>query len=282
MKICVVGLGIMGGSVCLSLKRAGYKIAGYDISQNTLEYALNNAIIDSIAENFEIFDLTFICLPVNACINFINKVKFKNGSIVADICGVKKIIEDSVYKIPRNFKFVGTHPMAGREVSGIKNACAELFDGANIVITKCVNTDIYAVQLIKNIAKAMGFKRVVECSAEMHDKKIAYTSQLAHIVSSAYVKDGEILGCLGFTGGSFQDMTRIAGVDEITWTELYICNSKNLVQKLDMLIRSLTDYKRALEECDENNLKLLLKNGKEIFEDSKTFLNRSEISVTEL
>ena len=115
----------------------------------------------------------------------------------------------------------------------------------------------------------MNFKRIVECSSEVHDKKIAYTSQLAHVVSNAYVKNEEIESCLGFTGGSFQDMTRIAGVDEYIWSELYLLNKENLLQKTELLIESLTQFKNALDSGDENKLKAVLKEGKDLFEDGK-------------
>ncbi|MBD5632203.1 MAG: prephenate dehydrogenase/arogenate dehydrogenase family protein [Clostridia bacterium] len=282
MKICVVGLGLIGGSVCMALKRAGYTVFGANRSQKPLTYALNNGIIDGVAEEFDGFDLTFVCLPPEACAEFINSTEFKDGSIVSDICGVKKWIEDEVYSKPRNFKFVGTHPMAGKEVSGVENACADLFDNASLIITNTRKSDISAVQLIKKLAKEMGFGRVVECSAEVHDRKIAYTSQLAHIVSNAYVKDREIDCCLGFTGGSFQDMTRIAGVDETVWASLYLKNKRNVCEKLSSVINSLEEIKSAVELGDKAELEALLKNGRTIFEESKTVKENGDIKITVL
>ena len=118
--------------------------------------------------------------------------------------------------------------MAGKEVSGIENACADLFDSASMVITSDSRTDKKSLEVISALTEEMGFKYIVRCTAETHDRKIAYTSQLAHVVSNAYVKDNEINGCIGFTGGSFQDMTRIAGVDETVWSSLYLNNAENL------------------------------------------------------
>lgn len=269
MKICVAGLGIIGGSLCLALKRAGYSVAGWNRSQKPINYALENDIIDESATDFKKYDAVFVALPPKAAVKFLNENEFKDGAVVADICGVKGYLEKEIYKKPRNFRYLGTHPMAGKEVSGVENACADLFDGASIIIVNNQNSDIYAVQLITELAAEMGFKKIIECSSDEHDRKIAYTSQLAHVVSNAYVKNEEIKGCLGFTGGSFQDMTRIAGVDENVWTELYLLNKKNLSLQIASLISSLEDIKSALDDGDEEELKRVLKYGRTVFEENK-------------
>lgn len=269
MKICVAGLGIIGGSLCMALKRAEYFVAGWNRSQKPLIYALNNDIIDEAATDFKKYDLVFVALPPKAAVRFINENEFKDGAVVADICGVKGYLEREIYKKPRNFRYVGTHPMAGKEVSGIENACANLFDGASMIIINGEKSDIYAVQLLAELSAEMGFKKILECSSEEHDGKIAYTSQLAHVVSNAYVKNEEIKGCLGFTGGSFQDMTRIAGVDENVWAELYLLNKKKLSAQIGSLISSLAEIKTALDGGNEEELKRVLKAGRVTFEENK-------------
>ncbi|MBO5328257.1 MAG: prephenate dehydrogenase [Clostridia bacterium] len=269
MKVCVVGLGLIGGSICMALKKAGYKVYGYNRSQAPINYALQNGVIDGVATDFKEYDVIFVALPPNNTVDFITKTPFKNGAIVSDICGVKGAILSKVNECVRNFYYVGTHPMAGKEVSGIYNAESTLFSNASMIICSDENTDKNALNVIKKLVKDMNFKRIVECSAEVHDKKIAYTSQLAHVVSNAYVKNEEIESCLGFTGGSFQDMTRIAGVDEHIWSELYLLNKENLLQKTELLIESLTQFKNALDSGDENKLKAVLKEGKDLFEDGK-------------
>lgn len=282
MEICVAGLGIIGGSICMALKRAGYKVAGWNRSTLSLEYALNNGIIDEVATNFSKYGFVFIALPPQATVDFINNTVFKDGAVVSDICGVKEYIEREVHKAPRNFKYVGCHPMAGKEVSGIENADANLFDGANMVITQSQKSDMSAVQSLKKLTEDMGFGRIIECTAEVHDKKIAYTSQLAHIVSNAYVKDGEIEGCFGFTGGSFQDMTRIAGVDEAVWASLYLKNPENVSHKIGLLIKNLEEIKTAVDSGNEEVVRKTLQNGRILFEKSKEFNESAEINVTEL
>ncbi len=236
----------------MALKRAGYNVDGYNRSAAPLEYALKNNIVDGAAESFECYDVVFVALPPKPTVDFILNTRFKDGAVVADICGVKKYIADAVYGANLNVNYVGTHPMAGKEVSGVENACADLFDNASMVITPDIYTDERALNVIKTLVKDMGFKRIVECSAELHDRKIAYTSQLAHVVSNCYVNDPEIDGCLGFTGGSFQDMTRIAGVDENVWSELYLRNAGNLIEKAETLHKSLGNFIEALKEAERS------------------------------
>lgn len=280
LKICVAGLGLIGGSICMSLARAGFRPDGWNRSRGALDYALGEGIISSAAHGFECYDVVFVALPPVATVNFINSNAFKDGAIVSDICGVKGYIEREVYSKERNFLYVGTHPMAGKEVSTVRNACADLFDRASMVITSCPSTDGGAKAVIEELTRLMGFKCLVECSAEVHDKKIAYTSQLAHIVSNAYVKDEEIESCLGFTGGSFQDMTRIAGVDEGVWSELYVLNRANLSAQIGTLISNLSEIKSALDGGSESALREVLKAGRERFLQSRERVHTEGITVT--
>ena len=282
MKICVAGLGIIGGSVCLALKRVGYVVDGWNRSPFPLEYALNNGIIDGKAESFCGYDIVFVALPPEATVKFIEETEFKNGAFVYDICGVKSYIETAVCRKSRNFHYVGTHPMAGKEVSGICAACADLFDGASMVIAVNANTDANALGTIERLTAEMGFNKIVRCSAAVHDKKIAYTSQLAHIVSNAYIKDEDADCCLGFTGGSFQDMTRIAGVDEEVWSSLYLLNAENVSAKISSLVTSLEEIKSAIDARDGDLLKKILAQGGKAFEESKKTYKNADICVRNL
>ncbi|MCI8369654.1 MAG: prephenate dehydrogenase/arogenate dehydrogenase family protein [Clostridia bacterium] len=282
MKICVAGLGIIGGSLCLSLKRAGYAVDGYDRSAYPREYALNNGYIDGTVTDFSSYDVAFVALPPKATVEFIENTPFKDGAVVADICGVKKPIEAAICRKYRNFSYVGCHPMAGREVSGIEAARAYLFDNASMVITVNETTNAAALDIIRNLTREMGFGRIVECSAEIHDRKIAYTSQLAHIVSNAYVKDGDIDCCVGFTGGSFQDMTRIAGVDESMWAALYLENAANISEKITALINSLAEIRDAIDGGKKDELEEILKKGRVLFENCKKISGNDDISVKKL
>ena len=261
MNIMIAGLGLIGGSMAKSLKRAGFKVDGFD-KDEVLDFALNEKIIDNKVTDFTNYDLVFIALPPDATMNFLDNKKFKDGAIVADICGVKGVIEKLVYRIPRNYKYVGCHPMAGKEVSGIKNSTEKLFDNANMIIVENEYTNAEAVQTLTELFAKMGFKLIKHCSSDQHDRKIAYTSQLAHIVSNAYVKSPAGKNYVGFTGGSFQDMTRIAGVDEEVWTRLYMLNKEKISEELSTLITNLQKYLIAFNNNDEQALKELLKEGR--------------------
>ncbi len=269
MKIAVTGMGLIGGSLALALRRAGYYVVGKNRSPEPLFYAISHGVIDEASGDVSDCDVVFVALPPKAAADYICTASFKEGAVVADICGVKRYIEEQVLSRRPGIKYVGTHPMAGKEVSGVENACADLFDRASMVLTYNIYTDKSAYALIKKLVKDMGFLRLVECSAEVHDKKIAYTSQLAHVVSSCYVKDGQIEGCLGFTGGSFQDMTRIAGVDENVWTELYLLNSDNLCGNIRTLANHLNEVADAIGEGRPEHLRAILREGREQFEDRK-------------
>ena len=261
MKILIAGLGLIGGSMAKSLKNSGYNVDGFDRA-NIMDFALKENIIKNKAENFDSYDIVFIALPPDATMEFIDKNKFKDKAIVVDICGVKKVIESLVYSKPRNFRYVGCHPMAGREVSGIQNSTDKLFNNASMIIVENENTDKTAIETLSEIFKKMGFKLLKFCSADYHDTKIAYTSQLAHIVSNAYVKSPSGKNYVGFTGGSFQDMTRIAGVDEDVWTRLYILNREKVSEELSTLIKNLNEYLLAFNNNDEQLLKKLLMEGR--------------------
>ncbi len=268
-KTAVIGLGIIGGSICASLTKAGFAVDGTDLNENNVSYALNNGYIQKKAEDLTAYDVVFIAIPPAATISVLENTTFKDGALVSDICGVKEVIEKAVYKQPRNYRYVGIHPMAGKETSGIRSASATLFNKANLIIVHAAQTQTVDVDEIKEYAKAMGFGRIVECSAEEHDRKIALTSQLAHIVSNAYVKSEQVKGCDGFTGGSFQDMTRIAGVDEKIWTELYMHNRAYALEELEGLIKHLNVYCEALKKSDDKALSDALKEGRLIRETIK-------------
>ena len=261
MKIAVAGLGLIGGSAALALARAGMACDGYDRPEVTAR-ALEKGVIAHAAEDFSVYDVVLVALPPDPAIEFLDTVRFGDGAVVADFCGVKQAVEKAVYARERAFRYVGCHPMAGKEVSGLENAEASLFDGASMLMTIHEKTDPEAAAFLEDLYLEMGFGGVVRCTAAYHDSKIAYTSQLAHIVSNAYVKSSTAHGFPGYTGGSFQDMTRIAGVDEDIWTRLYMLNLPAIRQELSVLIGNMQSYLTMLEAEDEEGLKVLLREGR--------------------
>lgn len=271
MKIAVIGLGIIGGSIARSLKKnTSYTVDGWNRTLSTAQAALNLGYIDNIVEDISAYDVVFVALPPKTAMEYMDVSPFKKGAVVADICGVKGVVEDFIYSKERSFRYVGTHPMAGKETRGLQSSSSDMFVDASMIITKCARTDRAAVGVIKRLSRAMGFGRIVECTADYHDKKIALTSQLAHVVSNAYVKSPTVEGYEGFTGGSFQDMTRVAGVDENVWTQLYFMNAKNLSAEITGLIDNLTVYRDALDNGDKEALSAALREGRIIRERIKS------------
>ncbi len=268
-KIAVIGLGIIGGSICGALTKAGYEVDGFEQKEQSLQFALQAGYIQAKGTQLADYDAVFIAVPPQATAEYLENGKFKDGALVMDICGIKSELERVVYSKKRNYRYVGLHPMAGKETSGIASATPDLFKKANLIITHAPQTDPKDIAEAKEYAKAMQFGKIVECSAKEHDQKIALTSQLAHIVSNAYVKSPNVQNCDGFTGGSFQDMTRIAGVDEKMWTELYMCNKEYILQELEGLIEHLTVYRNALKNNDADELSNALKAGRLIRETIK-------------
>ena len=191
----------------------------------------------------------------------------KPGSIVMDICGVKKSVVTQVAQVCKSHKveFIGGHPMAGRERWGYENATATLFNGASMILTP-IFTDSWALERVQQLCNAVGFGRIVFTDPESHDKMIGYTSQLAHILSSAYIKNPLCMNYKGYTGGSFQDLTRVARLNPVMWSELFLLNRQNLLDDLDILIASLQEYRHAIEENDAQRLTQLLADGSRIKE----------------
>ncbi|HNX64999.1 MAG TPA: prephenate dehydrogenase [Oscillospiraceae bacterium] len=273
MNITVVGLGLIGGSFCKVISRmTEHKCYGMDINSDVIHSAIaQKAIIDK-AEDVSQSDLTIICLYPEATIEFIlnNCEKFKRGSIVIDSCGIKKAITEKVSEklLKCGVTFIGAHPMAGREFSGFDYSVPELFENASLILTPDENADEEKISIVRNLAYQLSFKKVVVTTPEEHDRIISYTSQLAHIVSSAYIKSPTAQEQSGFSAGSFKDLTRVARLNENMWTSLFLLNKENLISEISLIIDNLNDYKNALESSDSETLNSLLKEGRILKEKS--------------
>ena len=269
MNVCVVGIGLIGGSICKALKEfTTHKIFGLDIDKKTMDAAIQDGVLDGVIEDndFSKMDITLVCLYPYITKDFLmeNMRNFRKGSIVCDFCGIKTFLVDSMTQLADEYgiRYVSAHPMAGREVGGYENSLKTLYVGRNFIITPVRNTDDNAKKELSLLVTQMGITRIIETSPQNHDKTIAYTSQLAHIVSSAYVKSPTIENELGFTGGSFQDMTRVATVNENMWTSLFMLNNTSLLEELNMLIENLSLFKQALEEKNDRLMYVLLRDGR--------------------
>lgn len=269
MNIAVIGLGLIGGSMCKCLKKHTFHhIMGLDSNKETVKKALEqNAIDEEItADRLREANLTIICLYPNAICEFVqnNAKAFQKGSIVIDTCGVKKVIVEKCTPIleEQGVLFVGTHPMAGREFSGFDYSTDDLFDKASFIITPGENTPQIAIDLLSTLAGCIGFGKTVISTPEKHDQVIAYTSQLAHIVSNAYVKSPSVLEFDGFSAGSFMDLTRVAKLNEDMWTSLFMCNKGALLNELDQIIKSISEYRDAISLDNYEQLHELLRDGR--------------------
>lgn len=271
MKIGVVGLGLIGGSLAKAIKKyTEHTVVGWDASEVIRANAKLLGAADSfmIEGNPEGCDIVFIALYPSITIQYIKEhaQSFQKNSMVVDCAGVKqeicKVVEGIA--LEHEFVFCGGHPMAGIERSGFTYSKADLFQGASMILTPYGNTEIGKLNDLSVLLKSIGFGRMQVSTPEEHDEMIAYTSQLAHVVSSAYVRSELSSKFSGFSAGSFKDMTRVAKLNEKMWTELFLDNSEFLADEIDGLAARLLEYSKAIREHDSETLMEILKEGKEI------------------
>ncbi|MBQ6252703.1 prephenate dehydrogenase [Ruminococcus sp.] len=274
MKILVVGLGLIGGSLCKALKKYTYHtVAGCDINHDIENAALRDVALDEVFDgNYEGYDLIVISLFPEGSERFFaeNAAKISKNTLITDVCGIKGDFSQRMKSIAEanGLRYIGIHPMAGKEFGGYYNSTGDLFVKANFIIAPFDDSEQTDIDLLNGLAKEIGAGKIVITSPENHDKMIAYTSQLAHIVSSAYVKSPELgLEC-GFSGGSFQDMTRIATMNEKMWTDLFMQNREHLQYELDTLIENLKKYSAALKSGDADGMRALIAEGRELKEEN--------------
>lgn len=274
MKIGIVGLGLIGGSIAKALKNSRrYEVVGTDKNSDVVKRALSDGAIDSEG-GIEECDIVFCCLHPEDTVKYLLGNEFKPGAVLTDTCGVKRYVLNKVSKPlkERGYKFVGGHPMAGKEKSGYENSDPDMFKGAHYILIKDADTDPLAISEISGLADDMGFGHVTRSTAAEHDKEIAYTSQLAHVVSNAYVKN-PMATEQGFSAGSFEDMTRVAQLDNTLWAELFIENSDYLCSEIDLLIENMNKIKEVIKQKNGRQLRAVLKEGSDtrekILEDRK-------------
>ena len=270
MNIGVVGLGLIGGSIAKSAKKnTKFKVYGYDINEAVVKKAVQEKSIDGelTEKRLATCDYIFIPLYPEAVVEYVEKNAsvFKEGAVVIDCAGVKRSVCDKCFKIAENFNFVfvGGHPMAGTQYSGFENSKDTMFYNAPFVLTPKENEDILILANAREIIMQLGFGRVSVMTPQKHDKLIAFTSQLAHVVSNAFVKSPSAIERKGISAGSYKDLTRVAYLNENMWTELFLDNKDNLIFELDNIINELKKYSDAMKKDDPETLRQLLKEGRE-------------------
>lgn len=270
----IVGLGIMGGSVAkairanvLDIPTAPGKIFACDALPSTLDAAVRDGVIDKGFASSEAgamlseCDIVYVCLYPHATLEFIkaHRNDFKSASIVTDISGVKTFLADGLADFSRNdVDCIFGHPMAGGEKEGYINSNGAYFKGRNYILMLQPSNKAENIALIKSLIAAMGFTRIVETDCKTHDRKIAFTSQLCHVIASALVKSAEDETITEFGGGSFEDLTRIAMINASLWTELFLANKDELLSHIAAFEKQLTLIKKAVAENDAASLEAYL------------------------
>ena len=257
MKVLIVGLGVIGGSYAMGLKEK-HEVYGIDKNIDTINKAKDQGYIidggDDPAKFLPFIDLVFLAIYPKMIIDFIKENRFKDGTIITDVAGVK---ESFIYKIneilPENVEFIGTHPMAGREKRGFDFADPNVFKGANFLITPIDNKE-ETIELIKDLAVSLGFKRITIMTPKYHDEVIAFTSQLTHAIAVSLVNSDNDPNTKFFTGDSYRDLTRIAQINENLWSELFLENKNNLLDKINQFEQSLEKLKKAIIDEDKDEL----------------------------
>lgn len=273
MTIGIVGLGLIGGSLARSIKvHTDARVLGADLSRQTMLQAdLLSAIDGTLDEQtLPLCDVVLVALYPSAIVSWVteHQADFKPGAWVIDCGGVKEAVTTPLAALAQGqpWHFCGGHPMAGREFSGFRYAKDDLFDRASMILTPGAEVTPQERAWLKNFFLEIGFLRVQFTTPQEHDEMIAYTSQLAHVVSSAYVKCPLAQKHRGFSAGSFADMTRVARLNEDMWTELFFDNRAALLPEIAGLVERLAEYRDALERGDRDAMRRLLREGREIKE----------------
>jgi prephenate dehydrogenase len=269
VTIGVVGLGLIGGSLCKALGANGHRIFGWDTDEHVRKYAALTGVIreELTDERVAECDYLFLAVCPGAAVETLRRLapKVRKDAVVCDICGVKRAVCEPCFGIAEEygFTYIGGHPMAGKQFSGIKYADADLFRGATMILVPKEHEDLFVVSRLSDLLRGAGFRSMTITTADKHDEMIAFTSQLAHVVSNAYIKSPTAAEHLSFSAGSYRDLTRVAKLNETMWTELFLDNADHLGFELDNLIRSLQEYRDAIAAGDAETLCRLLKEGRE-------------------
>lgn len=267
----IVGLGLIGGSMARSVKKHTIAtVYGHDISPEAMALAAESGAIDAplTRETLQECDLLLIAIAPRSLVKWVedHADAIPTTTILVDLCGVKRYIYKHIAPIARKkgFLYVGGHPMAGKEVSGFANSDRELYRDASMILCPDETADDESIDTLKAFFLSLGFGEIVFSTPEEHDRIIAYTSQLAHAASSAYIKSPTSRQRMGFTAGSYKDMTRVARLDPEMWTQLFMVNRDHMIDELQELVDNLTGYLDALKADDPAQLKKLLEEGRDL------------------
>lgn len=269
MTIGIAGLGLIGGSLAKAYKAAGdHTVYGHDLDTSVIEFARLAGAVDGplTEENLKECDLILVALYTGAAIEYMKQIApyLSKDCVVVDCCGTKKRVCEEGFKIAEEygFTYAGGHPMAGTQYSGFKYSRANLFKGASMIIVPSRFDDINLTQRIKDLLMPAGFGRITVTTADEHDRMIAFTSQLPHVVSNAFIKSPTAQTHKGFSAGSYKDLTRVAWLNENMWTELFFEDKEYLLFEIETVIKSLEEYRDALRDGDRERMTEILREGR--------------------
>ena len=267
MNILIVGLGLLGGSYAESLKKQGYKVSAITRSQSSVDFALSKGIIDYGTTRVEPellaqADLVIIALYPHVFIEWIrnNQSLLKSGAVITDVTGVKGCIVGKVQDILRDdVEFIAAHPMAGREVCGVQNSTDAIFKGANYIVVPTEKNTMGAIELCRDLGEKLGFRQVSELSVTMHDKMIAFLSQLTHCIAVSLMCANNTPDLEYYTGDSFRDLTRIAKINDEMWSELFLDNREALLTEMERFRTSFDELYEKIKSGDRDGMREMMR-----------------------
>ncbi len=268
-RILIVGLGLLGGSYARVLKRYGFHISAITKEQDSIDYAISEKIIDegSVTLDKEIIgqaDLVIFALYPHVFVEWIeqNQSLLKSGALITDVTGVKRSIVYKIQDILRaDVEFIAAHPMAGREASGVENSTDKMFVGANYIVTPTEKNTPEAIRTCMELGRLLGFSTVTTLSPEEHDEMIGFLSQLTHCIAITLMTCNDKEDMEKFTGDSFRDLTRIARINDLMWSELFVANKDVLIEQMNLFIDKFNELKDMLEAEDIDSMREMMRHS---------------------
>ena len=270
-KILIVGLGLLGGSYAKVLKRFGFHISAITLDQSSIDYAIRENIIDEGSTELDEkiigeADLVIFALYPHVFVEWIEKNQglLKSGALITDVTGVKGSIVYKIQDILRpDLEFIAAHPMAGREVSGVENSSDKMFVGANYIVTPTEKNTPDAIATCLELGRLLGFSNVTTLTPEEHDEMIGFLSQLTHCIAITLMTCNDKEDMEKFTGDSFRDLTRIARINDLMWSELFVANKSALLTQMNLFIDKFNDLKTMLENDDVDSMREMMRHSTE-------------------
>ena len=267
MKILIVGLGLIGGSYAEALSKKGYEVGAIDQKQEAIDFALRKGYIasgkTSVDKDYVVkFDIVVFALYPHAFVEWIEKYQncLKSGAIVTDVTGVKGgVVCDVQNALRKDVEFIAAHPMAVRECSGVENAKAEIFEGANYIVVPTEKNTQEAIELCKDLGRELGFKHISELSVKQHDETVGFLSHLTHCIAVSLMVCKESGHLADYTGDSFRDLTRIAKINDEMWSELFLLNKDEIVEQMNLFEQHFGKLKECIQNDDREGIREMMR-----------------------